>query len=90
MRIFATLVASIACLDIAFAQNPSLLKRLENLKKDALARHGHPMQRRDDHEHFDGPPKTRFLTNKTKEFAVDASKLPFVDFELGESYAGAC
>ncbi|KXT17005.1 hypothetical protein AC579_7413 [Pseudocercospora musae] len=31
---------------------------------------------------------TPYLTNKTKEFEVDGSKLPQVPFDIGESYAG--
>lgn len=30
----------------------------------------------------------KFLNDKTKKFAVDSKKLPFIDFDFGESYSG--
>lgn len=34
------------------------------------------------------PVTTHYLTEKTKKYLVDGSKLPDVDFNIGETYAG--
>ncbi|KAF7195232.1 putative serine carboxypeptidase [Pseudocercospora fuligena] len=36
----------------------------------------------------DLPTQGKFLIDKTKQFAVDGTKIPDVDFDVGESYAG--
>lgn len=64
-------------------------ERLENRARDI--RHHHqqqqqqnsspePVERRQDGK--------KFLTEKTRPFEVDGSKIPLVDFDVGESYAG--
>lgn len=67
-------------------------RRAERLEKRAGdIRHHHqqqqqqnsspePVERRQDGK--------KFLTDKTRPFEVDGSKIPLVDFDVGESYAG--
>lgn len=66
-------------------------RRAERLEKRARdIRHHHqqqqqnsspePVERRQDGK--------KFLTEKTRPFEVDGSKIPLVDFDVGESYAG--
>ncbi|KAJ6789969.1 hypothetical protein PWT90_05814 [Aphanocladium album] len=58
---------------LAGMQNPSLIA---NTRRSVIK------QARDNDEPH------RFLTNKTKKYAVDGKALPEVDFDAGESYAG--
>lgn len=89
MRVFASLVALASILNIAFANHPTdAIKRAAKIQRDALAKHAHRIERREDHKKFNGPSTSRFLTDKTRKFAVDGVKLPELNFDPGESYAG--
>ncbi|KXS98213.1 hypothetical protein AC578_263 [Pseudocercospora eumusae] len=89
MRILASLIALISTLDIAFAGHPTdAIKRAAKIQREALAKQAHRAQRREEHEQFNGPSTSRFLTDKTRKFAVDGEKLPELNFDPGESYAG--
>ncbi|EME78461.1 uncharacterized protein MYCFIDRAFT_37055 [Pseudocercospora fijiensis CIRAD86] len=74
MRVLASLIALTSILDAVVADHPP----------NAITR----AERRETHQNFNGPSTTRFLTNKTRQFAVDGEKLPELNFDPGESYAG--
>ena len=49
------------------------------------------LEKRGGKPNYGGPAKNGYIieqTPETKKFAVDGSALPFVDFDVGESYAG--
>jgi hypothetical protein len=81
-----------------FAKHPTDIfkraKQLQQRSRDGLSSPPHELVRRDDDKDKDKdkahPPPTpnKFLTEKTKEFAVNGSGIPLVDFDVGTSYSG--
>lgn len=93
MQILTALVGLIALLDFTQAKYAkhakhaklptNALNRAHKIKRDA-----HLHERHENHKRFVTPPDSRFLTNKTRPFVVDGVKLPELNFDPGESYAG--
>lgn len=87
---FLSLLTSSLLAGSALARSPlHVRKDLPELNKRAprpapqLQKRGKP--------NYGGPAKDGYIieqTNATKSFAVDGTALPFVDFDIGESYAG--
>lgn len=87
MHFLTLAVRALAAVSVVAARSPgNIYDRMDSLLVEALKAQAqqpvdyHPIQER-------SPPK-RFLTRKTRPFAVDGKSLPDVDFNLGESYAG--
>lgn len=80
------LLTTCCLIGITFAKHPyNLLQDLERGRRVARTDGTGLLIRRAD---YDALPKHRFLTERTKDFAVNGSAFPEVDFDLGESYAG--
>lgn len=76
-------------LDIILAKHlvdaVQLLQRLQKRGGEYDDSTGHRLHQREDTSNSMSP---KFLTDKTKEFAVNGTGLPEVNFDAGESYAG--
>lgn len=92
MRILVALFVWIGFLDCTLAKHArhptDALKRAQKFKRDAIAKKSASVARHEESKRFVVPPDSRFLTNKTRPFAVDGVKLPELNFDPGESYAG--
>lgn len=88
MHFLACLLAISSFLSLSFGgKHPGkkVFERAERLKRNAIAKHAphdEPRQQEPATVH-------KFLTNKTKPFAVEGKAIPKVPFDMGESYAGA-
>jgi carboxypeptidase D len=88
---FLSLIASSLLAGTALARSSKHIGRdIPELNTHASGATPH-LQKRGGKPNYGGPAKNGYIIEqnaKTKKFAVDGSALPFVDFDVGESYAG--